>query len=590
MSHRAYLFSLRIAHALREVAAEGYGKAELSKDLLAGVSVGIIAIPLAMALAIASGVPPQYGLYTAIIAGFLIPLCGGSRYSISGPTAAFVVILYPVAQKYGLSGLLIATMLSGLLLVMMAMMRLGRLIQYIPEAVTLGFTAGIAVVIATLQLKDFFGLQIVEMPEHYIEKLHTLLLAADSGHWPSILVASTTLWLMWFWPKLQTPIPAHLPAVLLGTLVAVILAWFDLPVETIGSRFHYVSADGVEVAGIPDMLPAFLLPWQLPGADGAPLVLSSQLVKDLLAAAFAMAMLGAIESLLCAVVLDGMTGRRHSANSELLGQGIGNIVAPFFGGITATAAIARSAANVRAGAVSPVSAMVHALVVLLALFVLAPWLSYLPMPAMAALLLVVAWNMSEAPKALHLINTAPRSDIWVFLVCFSFTVLFDMVVAITSGIIIAALLFVKEVAEMTKITDVSENSKLVPEKLADGHKVFRISGPLFFAAADRVFAELALLCQSQQQVVLLMDGVSLLDAGGLAAMHKFLNQCEAKQCHVLMVDLQFQPLRTLAKAKVRPIEGVLSFYPTLADALRLLPKRHGQWEEGEQDFLHDSGL
>jgi SulP family sulfate permease len=395
---------------------------------------------------------------------------------------------------------------------------------------------------------------------------------------------------MWFWPKLQTPIPAHLPAVLLGTLVAVILAWFDLPVETIGSRFHYVSADGVQVAGIPDMLPAFLLPWQLPGADGAPLVLSSQLVKDLLAAAFAMAMLGAIESLLCAVVLDGMTGRRHSANSELLGQGIGNIVAPFFGGITATAAIARSAANVRAGAVSPVSAMVHALVVLLALFVLAPWLSYLPMPAMAALLLVVAWNMSEAPKALHLINTAPRSDIWVFLVCFSFTVLFDMVVAITSGIIIAALLFVKEVAEMTKITDVSENSKLVPEKLADGHKVFRISGPLFFAAADRVFAELALLCQSQQQVVLLMDGVSLLDAGGLAAMHKFLNQCEAKQCHVLMVDLQFQPLRTLAKAKVRPIEGILSFYPTLADALRLMPKRHGQWEEGEQDFLHDSGL
>lgn len=590
MSHRAYLFSLRIAHALREVAAEGYGKSELSKDLLAGVSVGIIAIPLAMALAIASGVPPQYGLYTAIIAGFLIPLCGGSRYSISGPTAAFVVILYPVAQKYGLSGLLLATVMSGALLVMMAMMRLGRLIQYIPEAVTLGFTAGIAVVIATLQLKDFFGLQIIEMPEHYIEKLHALLLAADTGHWPSILVASTTLWLMWFWPKLQTPIPAHLPAVLLGTLVAVVLAWFDLPVETIGSRFHYVSADGVQMAGIPDMLPTFLLPWQLPGADGNPLVLSSQLVKDLLAAAFAMAMLGAIESLLCAVVLDGMTGRRHSANSELLGQGIGNIVAPFFGGITATAAIARSAANVRAGAVSPISAMVHALVVLLALFVLAPWLSYLPMPAMAALLVVVAWNMSEAPKALHLINTAPRSDIWVFLVCFSFTVLFDMVVAITCGIIIAALLFVKEVAEMTKVTDVSENSKLVPEKLADGHKVFRISGPLFFAAADRVFAELALLCQSQQQVVLLMDGVSLLDAGGLAAMHKFLNQCEAKQCHVLMVDLQFQPLRTLAKAKVRPIEGILSFYATLPDALRLLPKRHDQWEHDDQNFLHDSGL
>lgn len=590
MSHRAYLFSLRIAHALRDVAAEGYGRTELGKDLLAGISVGIIAIPLAMALAIASGVPPQYGLYTAIIAGFIIPLCGGSRYSISGPTAAFVVILYPVAQKYGLSGLLLATTLSGVLLVMMAMLRLGRLIQYIPESVTLGFTAGIAVVIATLQIKDLFGLQIPQMPEHYIEKLQALLLAADSGHWPSLLVAGCTLWLMWAWPKLNTPIPAHLPAVLFGTLVAMVLAWFDFSVETIGTRFSYLSPTGEQMAGIPDMLPAFLLPWQLPGADGGALVLSSQLVKDLLAAAFAMAMLGAIESLLCAVVLDGMTGRRHSANSELLGQGIGNIIAPFFGGITATAAIARSAANVRAGAVSPISAMIHALVVLFALFMLAPWLSYIPMSAMAALLLVVAWNMSEAPKALHLINTAPRSDIWVFLVCFSFTVLFDMVIAITSGIIIAALLFVKEVAEMTKVSDVTENSKLVPEKLAEGHKVFRISGPLFFAAADRVFAELALLCQSQQQVVLVMDGVSLLDAGGLAAMHKFLNTCETAQTHVLMVDLQFQPLRTLAKAKVRPITDVLSFYPTLADALKQLPKRNAQWDNADQDYLHDSGL
>lgn len=587
LSHRAYLFSLRICHALREVASEGYGRAALGKDLLAGISVGIIAIPLAMALAIASGVPPQYGLYTAIIAGFLIPLFGGSRYSISGPTAAFVVILFPVAQKYGLSGLLLATILSGMLLVGMAMLRLGRFIQYIPEAVTLGFTAGIAVVIATLQLKDFFGLQIAQMPEHYLEKLHALLQAADTGQWPSLLVASCTLWMMWLWPQFKTVIPPHLPAVLLGTLVAIVLAWFEFPVETIGSRFHYTGSQGEELAGIPDMLPSFLLPWQLPGPDGQSLVFSSQLVTDLLAAAFAMAMLGAIESLLCAVVLDNMTGKRHSANSELLGQGLGNIIAPFFGGITATAAIARSAANVRAGAVSPISAMVHALVVLLALFVLAPWLSYLPMPAMAALLLVVAWNMSDAPKALHLINTAPRGDIWVFLVCFSFTVLFDMVVAITCGIIIAALLFVKEVAEMTKVADVTENSKLVPEKLAEGHKVFRISGPLFFAAADRVFAELAMLCQSQQQAVLLMDGVSLLDAGGLAAMDKFIKECERQQCHILMVDLQFQPLRTLAKAKVRPIDGVLSFYPTLADALRQMPKR---WQQTEQDFLHDSGL
>jgi len=590
MSHRAYLFSLRIGHALRDTAAEGYGRQQLGKDLLAGITVGIIAIPLAMALAIASGVPPQYGLYTAIIAGFIIPLCGGSRFSVSGPTAAFVVILYPVAQKYGLAGLLMATVLSGGLLVMMAMLRLGRFIQYIPEAVTLGFTAGIAVVIATLQIKDIFGLPLATMPEHYIEKLHALMLAADSAHWPSMLVAGVTLLVMWQWPKLKLPVPAHLPAVLAGTIAALVLNWFELPVETIGSRFQYHTLDGAVAKGIPDMLPGFSWPWQQPGADGQLLVWSSQMVKDLLAAAFAMAMLGAIESLLCAVVLDNMTGRRHSANSELLGQGIGNIIAPFFGGITATAALARSAANVRAGAQSPVAAMVHALVVLLALLLLSRWLAYLPMAAMAALLLVVAWNMSEAGKALHLINTAPNSDIWVFSVCFSFTVLFDMVIAITCGIIIAALLFVKEVAEMTKVTDVSESPKLVPEKLAEGHKVFRISGPLFFAAADRVFGELSQLSKNQQSVVLLMDGVSLLDAGGLVALDKYISACDNINCHILLVDLQFQPLKTLAKARIHPVDGLLSFYPTLADALVTLPKKVSQWQHDDQNTLTDSGL
>jgi SulP family sulfate permease len=411
------------------------------------------------------------------------------------------------------------------------------------------------------------------MPEHYLEKLQVLLQAADTAHWPAMVVAGVTLWLMLAWPKLGSRIPPHLPAVIAATLLALALNHFGYPVETIGSRFQYTAADGSVAAGIPDMLPSLQWPWDLPGADGQPLQWSSELVKDLLTAAFAMAMLGAIESLLCAMVLDGMTGRRHSANSELLGQGIGNIVAPFFGGITATAALARSAANVRAGAVSPVAAMVHAGVVLLALFALAPVLSYLPLAGMAALLLVVAWNMSEAPKALHLINTAPRSDVLVFAVCFSFTVLFDMVIAISCGIIIAALLFVREVAEMSKVADVTENPKLVNEKLAPGNKVFRISGPLFFAAADRVFAELALLCKEQQQVVILMDGVTLLDAGGLAAFDKFLTATAKTECHVMLVDLQFQVLKTLAKAKVRPIDGLLSFYPTLSDALKLLPKR-----------------
>ncbi len=592
MSHRTYLFSLRFFHALREAAAEGYGFSALGKDLLAGVSVGIIAIPLAMALAIACGVPPQYGLYTAIIAGFLIPLLGGSRYSISGPTAAFIVILYPVVQQYGLAGLLLATTLSGLMLVAMAVLRLGRFIQYIPESVILGFTAGIAVVIATLQLRDLFGLQLAAaMPEHYLEKLQALLQAADTAQWPAMAVAAVTLWVMLSWPRLGTRVPPHLPAVLIATLLALALNHFGYTVETIGSRFQYTTAEGGLAAGIPDMLPSLQWPWLMPGPDGQPLRWSSELVKDLLTAAFAMAMLGAIESLLCAMVLDGMTGRRHSANSELLGQGIGNIVAPFFGGITATAALARSAANVRAGAVSPVSGMVHAGVVLLALYALAPWLSYLPLAGMAALLLVVAWNMSEAGKVLHLINTAPRSDILVFVLCFSFTVLFDMVIAISCGIIFAALLFVREVAEMTKVSDVTDNPKVVPLRLASGCKVFRISGPLFFAAADRVFAELVLLSKQQQQVVLLMDGVSLLDAGGLAAFDKFIHASEQAGCHIILVDLQFQVLKTMAKAKIRPIPGLLSFQPTLYDALILLPKRaQTSAETGLEPTLDTSGL
>lgn len=570
MPHRQHLFSLRIGHALRETAAEGYGIAELKRDLLAGVTVGIIAIPLAMALAIASGVPPQHGLYTCIIAGFLIALCGGSRLSISGPTAAFIVILYPVTQKYGLAGLSIATVLSGVLLIAMAMVRLGRFIAYIPEAVTLGFTAGIAVVIATLQLKDVFGLQVGAMPEHYLEKLHTLMKAGDTAQWPSMLVAVATLWLMWFWPKWQPKIPAHLPAILFGSVLALVLAKFGYVVDTIGSRFQFTNAQGELMFGIPDMLPGLSWPWDLPGADGKPLVFSSELVKDLFTAAFAMAMLGAIESLLCAVVLDGMTSKRHSANSELLGQGIGNIVAPFFGGITATAALARSAANVRAGAVSPVSGMVHALVVLAALLLLAPLLSYVPMAVMAALLLVVAWNMSEAPKALHLINTAPKSDVWVFTLCFSLTVLFDMVIAISCGVMIAALFFVRDVAAMTRLQDISQQQKWGIGDLQPEQRVFRISGPLFFAAADRIFAELLHQTKEQAQLVVLMDAVSVLDAGGLSALEKFLSHCEKHNKQLYLAELQFQPLKTLAKAQIKPVDGLLSYHSNLHDALQLM--------------------
>ena len=569
MAHRAHLFSLRIGHALREACfgSERYSLSRFQRDVLAGATVGIIAIPLAMALAIASGVAPQYGLYTAIIGGFIIALTGGSRFSISGPTAAFVVILYPVAQRYGLAGLLLATILAGLILVAMAYARLGRFIEYIPESVTLGFTGGIAVVIATLQLKDFFGLSLQTMPEHYVDKVWLLLNSMDGLDGASVFVALVTLGILLYWPRLKTAIPPHLPAVVIASLVGMVLADMGYDVDTIGSRFSYFLPDGSTGTGIPPYLPDFAWPWQQPGPGGQPFEFTWSLVVSLLPSAFAIAMLGAIESLLCAVVLDGMTGKRHSANSELLGQGLGNIIAPFFGGITATAAIARSAANLKAGAESPVAAMIHAVVVLLGLVALAPLLAYLPMPAMAALLIVVAWNMSEAPKSLHLVRYAPARDIAVFCTCLLLTVFFDMVIAITAGVLLACILFVNEMASMTRVTDITGNKKLVDVQLPNGWAVLKINGPLFFAAADRAFGEISASMAALDGVILYMDGVTLLDAGGVAAMNKLVTYCAREGKQVIIADLQFQPLKTLARAKVEPLPGVTSFYPTLDEAI-----------------------
>ncbi|MBB5319817.1 C4-dicarboxylic acid transporter DauA [Marinobacter oulmenensis] len=568
MSHRAHLFSLRIAHAFRDACLnETYDGRRFSKDLMAGITVGIIAIPLSMALAIASGVAPQYGLYTAFIGGFIIALTGGSWFSISGPTAAFVVILYPIAQTYGLGGLLVATLMSGILLVIMSVMRLGRFIEYIPEAVTLGFTAGIAVVIATLQLKDFFGLSVAELPEHYWSKLAVLGEALPGLDAMSTLVAVVTLAIMLLWPRLRTPVPPHLPAVLVGSALALWLNASGAGIETIGSRFSYLLPDGSQGAGIPPFLPEFTWPWQQPGPDGHPVGLSWNLISELLPAAFAIAMLGAIESLLCAVVLDGMSGKRHSANSELLGQGVGNMLVPLFGGITATAAIARSAANYRAGAQSPVAAMVHAVVVLLALVSLAGVLAYLPMPAMAALLMMVAWNMSEAPKAVHLLRTAPRGDVLVFLTCFGLTVALDMVIAITAGVLLAAVLFMQEMARMTRVTDITDSARIEAGSLPEGWRVLKINGPLFFAAADRIFGELAELSREARGFVLYMDGVTLLDAGGLSALTRLIDTCRGNGSQIVVADLQFQPLRTLARAGLAPEPGVSRFAPSLASAL-----------------------
>ncbi len=347
---------------------EKYTTARFTRDLIAGITVGIIAIPLAMALAIGSGVPPQYGLYTSAVAGIVIALTGGSRFSVSGPTAAFVVILYPVSQQFGLAGLLVATLMSGIFLILFGLARFGRLIEYIPLSVTLGFTSGIGITIGTMQIKDFLGLQMPHVPEHYLQKVAALAMALPTINVGDAAIGVVTLGILILWPRLGIRLPGHLPALLGGCAVMLVVNLLGGDVATIGSQFHYQLADGTQGNGIPQLLPQLVLPWDMPGSN---FTLSWASLQALLPAAFSMAMLGAIESLLCAVVLDGMTGTKHKANSELIGQGLGNIVAPFFGGITATAAIARSAANVRAGATSPVAAVIHALLVILALLILA---------------------------------------------------------------------------------------------------------------------------------------------------------------------------------------------------------------------------
>ncbi|MBN6711471.1 C4-dicarboxylic acid transporter DauA [Haemophilus haemoglobinophilus] len=538
--------AVRPFSALQDSFKAGYGKSHLIRDIIAGLTVGVIAIPLSMALAIASGVAPQHGLYTAIVAGIVIALAGGSRFNISGPTAAFVVILYPVTQQFGLSGLLMATLLSGVILVLMALFRLGRLIEYIPLSVTLGFTCGIGIVIATLQIKDFLGLDIATMPAHYLGKVQAIFTALPTINWADTAVGAVTLILLTQWHKFRLAIPGHLPAVIVGTLLSITLIHFGFDVATIGSSFTYTLSDGTTGYGIPNVLPEFILPWNIPNANGEVITWDFNTLQALLPAAFSMAVLGAIESLLCAVILDNMTSTKHHSNNELLAQGLGNIASPFLGGITATAAIARSAANVKSGAVSPISSVVHALLVLFSLLFFAKALSYLPLSSMAALLLVVAWNMANVGQIVQLIRRSGPNEIAVLLTCLVLTVIFDMVIAITVGVLLASLLFIRTIAEMTKSFEIAQ-----PEDLSDT-VVYRISGPLFFAAADNLFADLhektTHTGRDIKHIVLQCDAVTVLDAGGIHALTRFVQHMLPEQ-ELHMCNMQFQPLRTIVKSK-----------------------------------------
>ena len=501
-----------IASALFESLRQGYSNIDLRRDILAGITVGIIALPLSMGLGIASGVAPENGLYTAIIAGILIALTGGSRFNISGPTAAFVVILLPITTKYGLGGLAIATFMAGAILVVMGLCRLGRLIEYIPYPVTIGFTSGIAVVIASLQLKDFFGIPLTESPEFFFERITLLATSLPALNIWDAITALITLGVFLGWRQLKTTIPPHLPALIAGvTFSMLVMALNDNAfVATLGSQFTWQIGEA-SGHGIPPYLPQFVWPWQQPGADGLPIGLSFTLIRDLASSAFVIAMLGALESLLCAVVGDGMTRTRHDPNGELIGQGIGNLVAPFFGGIPATAAIARTATNIRSGGHSPIAAITHALFVLLSILLLAPVLAYIPMASLAALLVMVAWNMGEFHHFARITKVAPKADVAVLFTCFGLTVIFDMVIAVSVGMLLAGLLVIKRMTELTQLSEHSTDTLPPETTLPEGVELYQVNGPLFFGAAQKALETLRKVDKSMQVIILDMSPVNMID-------------------------------------------------------------------------------
>jgi SulP family sulfate permease len=458
-------------------------------------------------------VPPQHGLYTAIVGGAVIALAGGSRLQVSGPTAAFVVILAPIASAHGLAGLLTAGLMAGVLLVVMGIARLGSLIEYIPHPVTTGFTTGIATVIAVLQLKDGLGLDTGKLPDHFVGKLAMFWRARGTAHLGELAAAVATFALLRLLPRLTRKVPAPLLAIAAVSAAAAVVTrihpgWH---VDTIGTHFH-TTVHGVVVGGIPPVFPAPALPW-------ATATLSYGLFRELLPAAFAIAMLGAIESLLSAVIADGVTDTKHDPNSELVAMGIGNIVAPFFGGIAATGALARTATNIRAGARSPFASVTHAVIVLIAMLLLAPLIAYVPMAALAGLMVHVAWNMSELHNFAGIVRVAPKSDVLVLLTCYLLTVFTDMVVAVSVGFVLAALLFMRRMSELTESRLQLDSSQeggttAVPR----GALLYEINGPLFFGAAQKALRALGGRRDDFKVLVIHLGRVPVIDATGLVAL------------------------------------------------------------------------
>lgn len=505
-------------------------RAHWVNNILAGVIVGVVALPLAMAFAIASGAKPEQGLYTAIVAGGLTSLFGGSRLQIAGPTGAFIVILAGITAKYGIEGLQVATLMAGVMLMVMGLTRLGGVIKYIPDPVIVGFTSGIGVIIFVGQWKDFFGLTPVGGAEHFHEKVWSLIEAFPGLNVPTLVLGLLTLVVLLQSPRVFKRVPAPLVAMVVATVLQALFQ-FD-GVATIGSAF----------GGIPQSLPQFEMP------D----VTFSEVLK-LIGPAFTIALLGAIESLLSAVVADGMAGTKHDSNQELIGQGVANIFAPLFGGFASTGAIARTATNIRNGATSPLSGVVHALTLVVIVLVLAPLASSIPLCALSAILFVVAWNMSELHRFSHMVRTAPKADVAVLLITFLLTVFGDLVIAVNIGVMLAALLFMKRMSEAVSIEQQGQGE--LAEEVEDQRfvlplrtVVFTMDGPFFFGAAERLESALETVHGHADILVLRLGRVPFIDATGMQSMWDLLDICKKHKTRLVLCEVRPNVLEKMQRA------------------------------------------
>ncbi len=531
-----------------------YSRAQFVTDLGAGVIVGVVALPLAIAFGIASGVTPEAGLVTAIVAGLLISALGGSRVQIGGPTGAFVVIVYGVVERYGVEGLAIATLMAGLILIVLGLARLGGAIKFIPFPVTTGFTAGIAVVILSGQVKDLLGLEMGVPPAEFVEKWRSYLFHFHTVNWWALGVASLALIVIQLFPKLDRRIPSPFVALIVTTAV-VHLA--DLPVETIGSRFGEIRA----------AIPAPRIPQ-----------VSWETARELVQPAITIALLGAIESLLSAVVADGMIGGRHRSNMELVAQGVANIASPIFGGLPATGAIARTATNVRNGGRTPVAGIVHALTLLGITLFFGRWAALIPLAALAAVLVVVSYHMSEWRTFAAEVRSAPKSDVIVLLLTFGLTVFVDLTVAVQVGLVGAAFLFMKRMSEVANVSAISR--EFVEEAPVDtplytqgrtvpgGVQIYAIDGPFFFGAAEKFKETLATVAGNPRVVVLLMRNVNAIDSTGLRALTEVVRRFRAARTEVILVGVHAQPMVAIARGGLADLLGEDNLAGTIDQALQ----------------------